>query len=261
MATCDAPPSSQRSSDAHRSRCDCRRVRPIRRRCSRPRHAWRWSWRAKMLRNQMTTLGAPSNGPAGTWYIPRIDARNGGMVSVNIDLNVEATPAELLYPLSETALGKRRGCRPAARPSARQVADVFLRVMRPARHAESRRANRDVWPRAERALDRAAHPQVQRQAVARGSDYFSGVARPRRDIAGVRRRLEVCRLVKDTDRRRLTSIAQESKRRECERPTRTLRHLALIDGWFPLLNAVRSGGRPRYQFINNPPRKLDSGRK
>src|ERR1700722_4964444 len=36
-----------------------------------------------------------------------------------------------------------------------QVADVFLRVVRPARDAESRRANRDVWPRAKRVLNRA----------------------------------------------------------------------------------------------------------
>jgi hypothetical protein len=74
-------------------------------------------------------------------------------------------------------------------------------------------------------------------------------------------RLEVRRLPADADYRRLTSIAQESKQRECQRPIRTLRYLALIDGWFPMLNAVRSGGRPRYQFINNLPRKLDSGRK
>jgi hypothetical protein len=41
-----------------------------------------------------------------------------------------------------------------------------VRMVRPARKAESRRANRDVWPRPERALDRAAHPQVSGQAIA-----------------------------------------------------------------------------------------------
>ena len=71
---------------------------------------------------------------------------------------------------------KGRGCRPTARPSARQVAHVFLRMVRSARHGESRRANRDVRARTECALDRAARPQMSGPALAprgRGvSDYF-----------------------------------------------------------------------------------------
>jgi hypothetical protein len=80
---------------------------------------------------------------------------------------------------AKIAPGERRGCRPAARPPAGQVANVFLRVVRPARHAQSHRADRDVRVRSERALDRPAHPQMSRPALApRGqgmSDHLSSL--------------------------------------------------------------------------------------
>jgi hypothetical protein len=79
----------------------------------------------------------------------------------------------------EIASRKGRGCRPAARPSARQVADVFLRMVRPARHAKGRRADRDVRARTECALDRAARPQMLGPTLAprgrRVSDHLSSL--------------------------------------------------------------------------------------
>ena len=72
----------------------------------------------------------------------------------------------------EIAVGEGRGCRPAARSPAGQVASVFLRVVRPAHQVNGRRANRDVWPRAERALDRVARPQMSRPAQATSVRLF-----------------------------------------------------------------------------------------